>query len=136
MAGLVNSNSIDGLFGAKLWRLEVQNSYPLQEEIMSKKFPGGKQFFNLNPQKKGDLDRALRGSKERANTLELEETGNSCWEEYRINASNASIPNCVLIIAKYQYQIQFVADQEINTLACLTEIMLDGVEWKSNASTK
>lgn len=52
------------------------------------------------------------------------------------HASNASIPNCVLIIAKYQYQIQFVADQEINTLACLTEIMLDGVEWKSNASTK
>lgn len=50
------------------------------------------------------------------------------------HASNASIPNCVLIIAKYQYQIQFVADQEINTLACLTEIMLDGVEWKSNAS--
>ena len=52
------------------------------------------------------------------------------------HASNAIIPNCVLIIAKYQYQIQFVADQEINTLACLTEIMLDGVEWKSNASTK
>ena len=52
------------------------------------------------------------------------------------HASNASIPNCVLIIAKYQYQIQFVADQEINTLACLTEIMLDGVEWKSSASTK
>ena len=47
------------------------------------------------------------------------------------HASNASVPNCVLIIAKYQYQIQFVADQEINTLACLTEIMLDGVEWKS-----
>ena len=47
------------------------------------------------------------------------------------HASNASVPNCVLIIAKYQYQIQFVADQEINTLACLTEIMLDGVEWKT-----
>lgn len=46
------------------------------------------------------------------------------------HASNASVPNCVLIIAKYQYQIAFVADQEINTLACLTEIMLDGVEWK------
>lgn len=49
------------------------------------------------------------------------------------HASNASVPNCVLIIAKYQYQIQFVADQEINTLACLTEIMLDGVEWKTKA---
>ena len=49
------------------------------------------------------------------------------------HASNASVPNCVLIIAKYQYQIQFVADQEINTLSCLTEIMLDGVEWKTKA---
>ena len=49
------------------------------------------------------------------------------------HASNASVPNCVLIIAKYQYQISFVADQEINTLACLTEIMLDGVEWKKSS---
>ena len=31
----------------------------------------------------------------------------------------------VLIIAKYQYQIGFVADQEINLLACLTEIMVE-----------
>ena len=38
---------------------------------------------------------------------------------------NASIPAAVLIIAKYQYQIAFVADQEINLLACLTEIMVE-----------
>jgi DNA polymerase III delta prime subunit len=31
----------------------------------------------------------------------------------------------VLIIAKYQYQSAFVADQEINMLACLTEIMVE-----------
>ena len=31
----------------------------------------------------------------------------------------------VLIIAKYQYQIAFVADQEINLLAALTEIMVE-----------
>ena len=37
----------------------------------------------------------------------------------------ASIPAAVLIIAKYQYQIAFVADQEINMLACLTEIMVE-----------
>ncbi len=36
-----------------------------------------------------------------------------------------SIPAAVLIIAKYQYQIAFVADQEINMLACLTEIMVE-----------
>ena len=36
-----------------------------------------------------------------------------------------SIPAAVLILAKYQYQIAFVADQEINLLACLTEIMVE-----------
>ena len=40
-----------------------------------------------------------------------------------------SIPAAVLIIAKYQYQICFVADQEINLLAALTEIMCE-VEFK------
>jgi DNA polymerase III delta prime subunit len=36
-----------------------------------------------------------------------------------------SIPAAVLIIAKYQYQCAFVADQEINLLACLTELMCE-----------
>lgn len=36
-----------------------------------------------------------------------------------------SIPQAVVIIAKYQYQAAFVADQEINLVACLTEIMVD-----------
>ena len=39
------------------------------------------------------------------------------------------IPEVVLILAKYQYQIAFVADQEVNLLACLTEIMM-GCEFK------
>jgi DNA polymerase III delta prime subunit len=37
----------------------------------------------------------------------------------------ASIPAAVLIIAKYQYQIAFVCDQEINLLAALTELMVE-----------
>ena len=37
----------------------------------------------------------------------------------------ASIPAAVLIVAKYQYQIAFVADQEINLLAALTEVMVE-----------
>ena len=36
-----------------------------------------------------------------------------------------SLAAAVLIIAKYQYQIAFVADQEINVLAALTEIMVE-----------
>jgi len=37
----------------------------------------------------------------------------------------ASIPSAVLVIAKYQYQSAFCADQEINLLAALTEIMCE-----------
>ena len=36
-----------------------------------------------------------------------------------------SVAAAVLIIAKYQYQIAFVADQEINLLAALTEVMVE-----------
>ena len=36
-----------------------------------------------------------------------------------------SIPQAVLILADYQYKAAFVADQEINTVACLTELMVN-----------
>ncbi len=36
---------------------------------------------------------------------------------------HSSIPHVVCILAEYQYRRAFAADQEINTLACLTEIM-------------
>jgi DNA polymerase III delta prime subunit len=35
----------------------------------------------------------------------------------------SSIPPLILILAKYQYQAAFVADQEVNTVAALAEIM-------------
>lgn len=38
----------------------------------------------------------------------------------------SSIPQLVLILADYQYKAAFVADHEINILACLTEIMVEG----------
>ena len=37
----------------------------------------------------------------------------------------SSIPQAVLIIADYQYKSAFVADQEINLVACLVELMAD-----------
>ena len=37
----------------------------------------------------------------------------------------ATIPHAVLVVAKYQYQGAFVADQEINLLAAMTEIMME-----------
>ena len=35
-----------------------------------------------------------------------------------------SIPQAVMVLADYQYKAAFVADQEINTVACLTELMV------------
>ena len=40
-------------------------------------------------------------------------------------AGSCSIPAAVLVLAKYQYQGAFVADQEINMLACMTELMVE-----------
>lgn len=37
----------------------------------------------------------------------------------------STIPNAVVILARYQYQAAFVADQELNLTACLTEIMAE-----------
>lgn len=45
------------------------------------------------------------------------------------HAKPTSIPQVVLILAEYQYKDAFVADHEINTVACLTELMAS-VEWK------
>jgi len=35
----------------------------------------------------------------------------------------SSIPHVVVALGEYQYKAAFVADQEINMMACLTEIM-------------
>jgi len=40
-----------------------------------------------------------------------------------------SVPQVVLILADYQYKNAFVADHELNVVACMTEIMA-GSEWK------
>jgi len=39
---------------------------------------------------------------------------------------HSSIPHAVVILAEYQYKAAFSADQEINLLACLTELMARG----------
>jgi len=45
------------------------------------------------------------------------------------NVSPQSVPQLVLILADYQYKNAFVADHELNVVACLTEIMAN-VEFK------
>ena len=41
------------------------------------------------------------------------------------NVPDSAIPHCVLILGDYSYKSAFVADQEINLLACLTEMMTE-----------
>jgi DNA polymerase III delta prime subunit len=36
-----------------------------------------------------------------------------------------SVPQLVLILSKYQYQAAFVADPEINIIACFTEVLIN-----------
>lgn len=49
----------------------------------------------------------------------------SIYDSMYENLKPDSIPQAVLILSKYQYQSAFVADQEINMMACLTEIMVE-----------
>jgi len=37
----------------------------------------------------------------------------------------SSIPQAILIIAEYQYKSAFAADQEINTMAMIVQLMMD-----------
>lgn len=50
---------------------------------------------------------------------------NKLYESSNSYMVPSSIPQLVLVIAKYQYQSSFVADQLINLIACLVEIMID-----------
>ena len=47
------------------------------------------------------------------------------YDAVYVSLTNNTIPAAVLVLAKYQYQAAFVADQEINMLACLTELMVE-----------
>ena len=51
------------------------------------------------------------------------------YESITDYAAPQSVPQVVVTLADYQYKSAFVADQEINTMALLTELMVD-TEWK------
>jgi DNA polymerase III delta prime subunit len=51
------------------------------------------------------------------------------YDNMNDHVDSASIPQLVLILADYQYKNAFVADHELNTVACLTEVMA-GVKFK------
>ena len=47
----------------------------------------------------------------------------SIYDRVTQKVSPASIPQLILILADYQYKNAFVADHELNVVACLTEVM-------------
>ena len=49
----------------------------------------------------------------------------SIYDKMQDKVQPQSIPQIVLILADYQYKNAFVADHELNVVACLTEIMSD-----------
>jgi len=59
----------------------------------------------------------------------LDNDQNSIFRQLYDTASEflppTDVAQLVLILGKYQYQAAFVADQEINLMACLTEIMIN-----------
>lgn len=47
------------------------------------------------------------------------------YDNLREHMDKQNYPGAVLILADYQYKSAFVADQELNLLACLTEILIN-----------
>jgi len=59
------------------------------------------------------------------NTDEATQVFRSLYDNLYNILTPPSVPQLVLVLAKYQYQSAFVNDMEINLTACLTEIMID-----------
>jgi DNA polymerase III delta prime subunit len=136
------------------WILEQEN-IPYEKEvvaaIITKYFPDNRRVLNelQRYSVSGSIDKGLLASvsdvqlTELINSLKVKDfAGSRKWvtnnldndpvrifrtmydKLYEVLKPN-SVPQMVLILAKYQYQAAFAADHEINLMACLTEIMVD-----------
>lgn len=76
---------------------------------------------NLKCKKFNDVRKWVVSNLDNDASTILRKIYDACYEKL----TPASIPIAILIVAKYQYQSAFVADQEINLLAALTEIMVE-----------
>ena len=136
------------------WILE-QESVAYEKEVVAsvitKHFPDNRRILNELQRYavKGQIDRGILSSIADANLVTLIKSikekdfgGARKWVTNNLdNDPNSilrsiydrlsefltpdSVPQAVLILSKYQYQSAFVADQEINMMACLTEFMIE-----------
>ena len=140
------------------WILQQENveySKEVVAAVVTKHFPDNRRILNelQRYSVSGVIDKGLLGNtgdiqiKELIKALREKDFG-SCRKWVTQNLDNdaaqifrslydnlydlltpSSVPQLVLILARYQYQSAFVSDLEINITACLTEIMID-VEFK------
>jgi DNA polymerase III delta prime subunit len=87
--------------------LEELNVTELVESLKTKRFSDMRKWTNSNMD--SDTTRIFR----------------KLYDSLSSYLKPQSVPQAVLIIADYQYKSAFVADQEINMVACLTEIMVE-----------
>ena len=135
--------------GKILEQEEVKYDNKVLAELIQKHYPDFRRTINelQRYSVRGEIDSGILFSLSEANTKELikilkEKRFNDMrkWVIYNLdkepsslfstiysvlyaNLEGNSVPQAVLIIAGYQYKSAFVADQEINMVACLTEIM-------------
>ena len=64
------------------------------------------------------------------NNLDLDTSSviRAVYDNMNTRVKPTSIPQLILVLADYQYKEAFVADHEINLVACLTEIMANA-DW-------
>ena len=136
LSGILKDEQVE--FDPKVLAELIQKHYPdfrrtineLQRYSVRGKIDSGV-LFNLSETNNKELMQILKDKKFNdmrkwvINNLDKEPSSlfstiyNSLYEELE----SKSVPQAVLIIAGYQYKAAFVADQEINMVACLTEIM-------------
>ena len=65
-----------------------------------------------------------------ANNLDLDSSAiiRAIYDNMNTRVKPPSIPQLILILADYQYKASFVADHELNLVACMTEVMANA-EW-------
>ena len=47
------------------------------------------------------------------------------YDSFFTKFENNSVPQAIIILSDYTYKSAFVADQEVNMVACLTELMME-----------
>tara|TARA_B100000900_G_scaffold84516_1_gene68389 strand:+ start:348 stop:1295 length:948 start_codon:yes stop_codon:yes gene_type:complete len=136
LSGVLKDENIE--FDPKVLAELIQKHYPdfrrtineLQRYSVRGKIDSGV-LFNLSESNTKELMSSLKGKKFNdmrkwvINNLDKEPSSlfSTIYNNLYEALEPKSVPQAVLIIAGYQYKAAFVADHEINMVACLTEIM-------------